>query len=108
MRGTSAKATLRAKEAYERLKTTHGDRVCAYRADNRRFVDPLLKEESKKFRQHTRYCGVGSHHQNEIVERRIKELTLGSRNLLLHATILWTEEVSTMLWHFYFNVACQR
>ena len=48
---------------------------------------------------------MGYHHQNAIVERRIKELTLGSQNFLLHATILWPETVSTMLWPFYFKVA---
>ena len=36
---------------------------------------------------------MGSHQQNEIVERRIKELNLGSR---------------TMLWNFSFKTACQR
>ena len=38
-----------------------------------------------------------SHHQNEIVECRIKGLTLGSRTLLLYATILWPEEVGTVM-----------
>ena len=42
------------------------------------------------------------------MERRIKELTLGSRNLLLHATILWPEAVSTMLCPLSFKSECQR
>ena len=33
MRGTSAKETVWAKEAYERLVATHRARFCAYRAD---------------------------------------------------------------------------
>ena len=40
MRGTSGEETLQAKEVYKRLKATNGDRVCAYRGDNRRFADP--------------------------------------------------------------------
>ena len=41
---TSDEETLWSKEAYERLEATHKAKVCAYRADNRSFVDPLFKE----------------------------------------------------------------
>ena len=44
MRGTSSEEIHRAKEAYERLVTTHGARVCAYRLDNGRFAEPHFKE----------------------------------------------------------------
>ena len=44
MRGTSSEETIYTKEAYKRLAATHGDRVCAYRADNGRFTDPQFKE----------------------------------------------------------------
>ena len=100
MRGTSAEEILWEKEVYERLKDTYGDRVFAYREDNGRLPDPLFKEEVQTCGQQIKYCGVRSHHQNEIVERIIKELTLGSWNLLLHATILWPEELSTMMCTF--------
>ena len=43
-----------------------------------------------------------------MFELRIKELTLGSRTLLLHATILWPEVVSTMMWPFSFKAASQK
>ena len=46
------------------------------------------------------YCRVGSHHQNAIVEHRIKELTLGSWTLLLHATRMLPEAMSTTMWNF--------
>ena len=49
-----------------------------------------------------------SHHQNTIVEVRIKELTLGIWTLLLHATIFFLEEVITIMWNFFFNTAGQR
>ena len=48
------------------------------------------------------------HHQNAIVEHRIKELTLVSRTLLLRATRLWLEAVSTILWTLSFKAPCQR
>ena len=82
--------------------------VYAYRADNRRFSEPLFKEAFQNCGHHIRYSGVGSHHKKEIVERRIKSLTLGSGTLLLHTTILWPEAVSTILWPFSFKSSCQK
>ena len=49
-----------------------------------------------------------SHHQNAISEHRIKELNLGRRTLLFHATILWPEAVITMLWPLSFKAELQR
>ena len=77
MRGTSSEETLRSKEAHESLTATHGDRVCTYREDNRRFVDPLFKEAVQTCGQQISYCRVGTHHQKAIVDISIKELTLG-------------------------------
>ena len=99
--------TLQEKEAYERLAFTHGSRVCAYREDNGIFADTLLKEAVQTCGQKISYCGVGSHHQNTIVERKIKELTLGSQTLLLHSTRLCQEEVITMMWNFSFKAEYQ-
>ena len=104
MRGNSAEETLRAKEAYERLAATHWTRVCAYREYNGRFAEPQSKEASQTCGQEINYCGVGYHHQNKIIEIRIKELTVGNRTLLLHVTRLCLEAVSTMMWTFSFKV----
>ena len=49
-----------------------------------------------------------SYHQNAIVERRIKELTPCTRTLILHATRLWPESVSTMIFTFSFKAAFHR
>ena len=89
MRGTSSEETLWGKEDYDCLVATHGSRVCAYRYYKGRFIDPIFKELVQTCVQHISYCGVGSNHQNSIVERRIKELALGSQTLLLHSTRLW-------------------
>ena len=42
----------------------------------------------------------GSHHQNGIAERKIKDITLGARTLLLHAKRMLLEYISTILWPF--------
>ena len=78
MRGNSAEETIRSKEGYKRLADTYRTRVCAFRANNRKFADHHFKEAVQTCRRQIIYCGVGYYHQNEIFERRIKELTLGS------------------------------
>ena len=45
-------------------------------------------------------CGVGSHHQNGIAERKIKDLTFGARALLLHAKHALPEYITAILWPF--------
>ena len=72
MRGTSDEETLWAKEAYERLAFTHGDRFCAYRLDNISFAYTLFKEVVQTYGHQIIYCGVGYHHQKTIVDHRIK------------------------------------
>ena len=108
MRETSAQDSLHAKESYKCLAVTHGTRVCAYRSHNERFSDTPFKEAIRSCGQQISFCGVRSYHQNEIVESRIKELTLFSRSLLLHATRLCPEYISTMLWNFSFRKTYQR
>ena len=108
MMGTSTEETFWAKEAYDHLKVTHRDRVCAYMADNKGFTEPEFKEAVQTCRQQISYCRLGSHQKNEIVERRIKELNLGSCNLLLHSIRLWPEAAITMLRPFSSKVVCHR
>ncbi|KAL7502463.1 hypothetical protein ACHAXN_000893 [Cyclotella atomus] len=46
------------------------------------------------------FCGVGAHHQNGVVKRRIWLITEVSRTLLLHAQHHWPKYITTMLWPF--------
>ena len=108
MRGTLAEENLRTKEFYKSLSDTHRARVCAYRANKRRFSEPLFKEAIQPCGKNISYCRVGSHHHNTIVETGIKELNLCSQIILLHVNILWLESVSTMMWNFSFKAECQR
>ena len=72
MRGTSTEETLHTKETHEYLVAIHGYRVCVYRADNGRFSETRFNKAITIFRQKIRFCGVVYHHQNAIVEHRIK------------------------------------
>jgi hypothetical protein len=68
--------------------------------NNGRFADSGFQQEVKDSNQKITYCAVGAHHQNRIVERRIKELTLISQTLLVHAKRHWPDYVTAMLWPF--------
>ena len=88
LRETSDEETSQSKESYKCLVDTNRSRLCSFRADNGIFVDLLFKESVQTWGQYINYCGVGSCQQNSIVERRIKELILGSQTILLHTTKL--------------------
>ena len=62
----------------------------------------------KKSLQPITFCGVGAHHQNGITENTIKQLTLISRTLLVHAQGLWPEYITTMLWPYALKAAQDR
>ncbi len=51
---------------------------------------------------------MGAHHQNGVVERAMKLLTLISQTLLLHAQCYWPEYITTMLWPFALKAAQDR
>ncbi len=77
--------TLLAKSAFECHAKEGGVSITSYRADNGRFADAGFQKAIKDANQSITFCAVGAHHQNGINEWRIKELTLISRTLLLHA-----------------------
>jgi len=68
--------TLLAKTSFERHANEGGVNIDSYCADNGRLADSRFQQAVKDCNQKITYCAVGAHHQNGIVERRIKELTL--------------------------------
>ena len=100
MRDLSAESTLAAKREFELRCALRGILVLCYHADNGCFAEPAFVKDCKSKHQRLTFCRVGAHHQNAIVERRIKEITLGSRTLLLHAKRHLPEYITTMLWPF--------
>ena len=108
MRDFTLNETLLAKASFERHANEGGVNIESYRADNGRFADSGCQQAVKDCNQKITYCAVGAHHQNGIVERRIKELTLISRALLLHAKRHWPDYVTTMMWPFALKEASYR
>jgi len=108
MRDLTLEETLLAKASFERHANEGGVTINSYRADNGRFADSGFQQAVKDCNQKITYCAVGVHHQNGIVERRIKELTLISRTLLLHAKRHWPDYITTMMWPFALKEAAYR
>jgi hypothetical protein len=108
MRDLTLDETLLAKASFERHANEGGVTIDSYRADNGRFADSGFQQAIKDCNQKITYCAVGAHHQNGIVERRIKELTLISRTLLLHAKRHWPNYITTMMWPFALKEAAYR
>lgn len=107
MKDATGESTIEAKNAYERLMKSFGHHVRAYHADNRRFAEALFVQDAKDKAQRITYCGVGSHHQNGIAERRIRTLTEDARTMLSHGQHLWPEVINKSLWPFAYKAACR-
>ena len=75
-----------------------GISIKGYHADNGCYSEPTFKEDCHSKLQNLTFCGVGARHQNGISEVKIKQLTLATRTLLVHAQRYWPEDTSTMLW----------
>ena len=92
--------TVEAKEAFERFAAGHNVTVKHYHADNGRFADIAFKEHVAEKGQSLSLCGVGAHHQNGKVEKRIRDIVEQARTMLLHAAHRWPKAVSTSLWPY--------
>jgi hypothetical protein len=100
MRDLTLDETLLAKTSFERFASNGGVTINSYQADNGQFVDAGFQQTIKDANQTITFCAVGAHHRNGIVEWHIKELTLISRTLLLHAKRHWPDYITTMMWPF--------
>ena len=98
---------MEAKNAYERVLSGFGHKVERYHADNGRFAEKVFVQDVKDKQQNITFCGVGSHHQNGIAERRIKTLGEDARTMLAHGAHLWPEVVNKRLWTFAYKAACR-
>mgnify|MGYP000436230487 FL=1 len=108
MTDQSGDQTLLAKHDFEHLSKTRDVNIKHYHADNGRFGEKKFTDDVKACSQRITFCGVGAHHQNGITENAIKQLTLISRTLLVHAQDLWPEYITTMMWPLALKAAQDR
>jgi hypothetical protein len=93
-----SKGTVEAKQAFERISSTHGVAIRHYHADNGLFNSKVFKDAIQKGLQTLSFCGVNAHHQNGKAEARIKDVTTGARTALLHAAHRWPKAIDASLW----------
>jgi hypothetical protein len=91
---------LLAKHAYEHFLALLDVESKAYHADYGQFADKGFRDDCTSSNQTITFCGVGSHHQNGIAERKIKDIALGGQTLLLHAKRMFPKYISTICWPF--------
>ena len=97
MRNLTLEETLLVKDAYEQSLKSNGVSVQAHHADNGRFIGKGFRDDCRSSNQTITFFGVGGHHQNEIDEMKIKDLTLGGHTLPLHAKGMLPEYITTIL-----------
>ena len=108
MRDLTLDEILLAKTSFEWHANEGGVNIDSYRADSGRFADSRFQQAVKDCNQKITYCAVGAHHQNGIVEQRIKDLTLISWMLNLHAKHHCPDYDTTMMWPFALEEAAYR
>eukprot|EP00957_Ditylum_brightwellii_P062204 4720703-Ditylum_brightwellii.AAC.1 len=101
----SGEETLQSKREYKRVATLHDVQIEQYHSDNGRFGEKEFCDACEAQGQSITFCSVGAHHQNEIVENRIKLLTLKAHAMLLYAKRHWHEYITTMLWPYALKMA---
>ena len=94
----NAEATVKAKQAFERLSAAHNVKIRHYHADNGLFDTHTFKLSIQKSGQSLSFCGVNAHHQNGKAENRIRDITTGARTALLHASHRWPKTIHASLW----------
>ena len=97
MRNITLEKILSAKTSFERLTNDGGVAIKSHRAENGRFADKGSHDAVQDSNKTITFCAVGGHHQNVIVERNIKEITLIARTILLHEIRHWPEYTTTMM-----------
>jgi len=76
-----------------------------YHADNGRFSDNAFMNDVKQQHQSISFCGVNSHFQNGIAEKRIRDLQERARTILIHAQNRWKGVIHVSLWPYGLNEA---
>ena len=96
---------LKAKMAFEGFASSCGVKVMHYHADNGRFADNDFVNDTKTQRQSITYCGVNAHHQNGKAEKRIRDLQVQGRVMMIHAMHKWKDAAAPQLWPYAIRLA---
>ena len=86
--------------AFKIHTNTYDVKVWHYHADNGIFADTKFWQNVHLMGQTISFCTVNAHHQNGVAERRIKELQVQARTMLLHAHMKWPKAITSNLWPY--------
>lgn len=84
--------TIASKTAFESKANSFGVKIKSYHADNGRFAEKGFRDAVTASNQTIKYCAVGAHHQNGIIEKKIGDMSNATRTLLMHATRNWPKK----------------
>ena len=96
----TAEAILEGKLAFKRFAASHDVQIRHYQCDNGVFADRDFVASCVANRQTYSFCGTNAHHQNGVVERRIRTLRDSARSMLLLAKHNWPDAITPHLWPF--------
>ena len=86
MEGTpDTEKTVEADQSFERVSKSYGVTIHNYHAGNGLFDTFKFKAKVETSNQTMSFCWVNTHNQNGKAENRVKDVTIGTRTLLLHA-----------------------
>ena len=96
----SAEENIKSKKLWEAFCKSHGVQTKHYHADNGHFADAAFLADVARQGQTITFCGVNSHFQNGISEKRIRDLQEAARTSLLDATSRWPRAIAPSLWPY--------
>ena len=96
----TSEETVMAKHTFEHSADQRRVKITHYHADNGCFADNAFIAHCKAQRQGLSYCGVNTHFQNGIAERRIRDLQEQTRTSMLYAMNKWKRIVLICLWPY--------
>jgi hypothetical protein len=102
---TGADEAVQAKHCFERLAAEHNVQIKHYHSDNGVYASQAFKSSCDALHQKYSFSGVGTKHQNGVVERMIGTITRRAQSMLLHDTLLWPDIITEDLWPFALKMA---
>ena len=96
---------IKAKIAFEKFAESCGISVSHYHPNNGRFVDNAFIMDAKEQGQSISYCRVNAHHQDGKVEKRIRDLQVQARVMIIHEMHQWNDAAAPQLWPYAVRLA---
>ena len=78
---TNTEETVKAKKDFETYSDSVGLKILNYHCDNGHFADKVFLAAVKDEKQTVSYCGVNSHNQNGITEKKIRDSQESARKM---------------------------